>query len=768
MLRKLVRLLRPRGGWLLLTLLLATVVCLPLAIHDAKWLAGASSLVPVALLAAWLGYTFGHTPLPGWLVGALGILSGLEWSIWYIGRLAPSFGSIVNEVAHGLRWLQAGVYGQWGADLPFQRLVWGVSTRAFALYERLGSWLQASMTGTVSYDSVVLLLFVAIGTWWVSYFAGWQVARGRSALVALMPAGIAIVSNVSLTYGAGTWYLRGYLGGALALMACAYFERLQGQWERQGLDYSLELRQSTQLVGIALASALILVTMITPYVTWRQAVDFFWRYAYEPWNQVTQRLDRMFAGRNPIEAPAQRTGSGSGPSGDSHQLSGEPSLSEDIVFYVTTSDPAPLPPEVYMEFGEEPENPQHYWREMTYDTYTGRGWANSESRRTRRTASDLLVAPLFPHTLLTQTFELVTYSGGVAPAASQPLRLDRPYTAIERGDDDLAGLIVGERKYTIVSAIPAPTISELREAGTVYPPEIASRYLALPKIPERVRTLARDLTAEATTPYDKAAIIERHLRAFEYDLQIAAPPPGEDVVDYLLYKTRRGYCDYYATAMVVMLRAVGVPARYASGFAMGDYSFYSAAYVVRQRDAHAWAEVYFPGYGWIEFEPTPYRAAFSRPLGGAGSTSIFNLPRTRQTRRTLPLLSGLLLLVGSVVALGGIFWWTVRALRSRQDLTSARLARQVYGQMLRWAEWVRLGPAPGDTPLEFSERLGQMVEARAAWAKGAAEEAQIIGHTYVRARYSPAPLSAHDAGRALTAWSRLQRKLRWLLFWRRR
>ena len=128
-----------------------------------------------------------------------------------------------------------------------------------------------------------------------------------------------------------------------------------------------------------------------------------------------------------------------------------------------------------------------------------------------------------------------------------------------------------------------------------------------------MRGLAQQLTANAVTPYEKAKAIEAYLRTLPYDDAIAAPPAGVDPLEYFLFDIQRGYCDYYATAMAMMLRTVGVPARTASGYAEGLFDEESQSYYITQRDAHTWVEVFFPEYGWIEFEPTAGESPLDRP-----------------------------------------------------------------------------------------------------------------------------------------------------------
>ena len=760
---------RPRRGWLALTLVLGCALCLPLSLMDSRWLIGASTLVPVVLIAAWLGYACGGSPLPGWLVGFWGFVSGIEWALLTIGHLFPSLSLLARELGHAVTWLWSGLQGRWGAEWPFQSLVPDVWTRTTALSERLYAWWQAGLSDSVSRDSLILLLYAAIVAWWLCFFAGWQVARGRSALGALVPLGSALLANVALTHGLGVNYLRSFMGGALLLVVVVHYARLQEQWERERLDYSTDLQMSMRLSGVALAAAIAVVALLVPYFTWQQAVQTFWRYWSRPYSAFTQRLDRLFAGRNPVPKGAPSgPGAGLAQPDAAHNLGGPANLPGDLVFYVRTSDPAPLPPDVRMHGPKRDlEPPKHYWRTITYDVYTGRGWENSDSERETIEPGAPLVEPAYPHTVLTQTYELHLGAEGLAPAVHAPLQLDRGATLVQRAQGDLVGLLLDTAAYTVTSAVPSPTVDQLQRAGTDYPTEVAQRYLALPEIPQRVRDLALELTTQADTPYDKALAIQEHLRSYDYDLEIPAPPEGQDVADYLLFKTRRGYCDYYATAMVVLLRAAGVPARYASGYAMGTYDFTLRAYAVTARDGHAWVEVYFPTYGWIEFEPTPYRSAFTRPLGGP-EVAITPAPaRGTLAWRPSPLLTLVLVLVLAVLGLGGVLALTVRALRQRQGFSTRRLAIEVYERLLRAAERARLGPFRGDTPFEFSRRLGRSLEEWGEWADGAGQEIERISHAYVVARYASHSPSAHQAGRALEAWEKLRSKLRWARVWRR-
>jgi hypothetical protein len=165
-----------------------------------------------------------------------------------------------------------------------------------------------------------------------------------------------------------------------------------------------------------------------------------------------------------------------------------------------------------------------------------------------------------------------------------------------------------------VSSLSTADIEKLRGAGTAFPAWIRERYLQLPEnLPAFVRRQAQDIAGNLATPYDKAVTVEAWMRAnVVYDDQTPAPPQDQDGVGYIL-TVKRGYCDYYASAMVVMLRSLGVPARVAVGYTQGKYDPVSSLYHVTEKDSHSWVEVYFPLYGWIEFEPTASQPVIDRP-----------------------------------------------------------------------------------------------------------------------------------------------------------
>lgn len=161
-------------------------------------------------------------------------------------------------------------------------------------------------------------------------------------------------------------------------------------------------------------------------------------------------------------------------------------------------------------------------------------------------------------------------------------------------------------RYAGISRLPPRDAAKLRAAGTGYPGGITATYLQLPaRLDRRIPELAREITKNSATPFDKAQRIESYLRGgYAYTLKLTGKP-GQDPLAHFLFETRAGHCEYFASAMAIMLRTLGIPSREVNGFLPGEYNDLAGDYIVRASDAHSWVEVYFPGEGWHVFDPTP-------------------------------------------------------------------------------------------------------------------------------------------------------------------
>ena len=313
----------------------------------------------------------------------------------------------------------------------------------------------------------------------------------------------------------------------------------------------------------------------------------------------------------------------------------------------------------------------------------------------------------------------------------------------------------------------------------VYPTPIYQRYTQLPPtVSARTVELARSLAAGKSNAYDVAEAIESYLRShITYNEDIAQPRVA-DVVDYVLFERPEGYCTYYATSMAVLLRILGIPTRMVVGYFPAEYDETAGGYMYRDQNAHAWVEVFFPGYGWIPFEPTAARAPIQRgvvpgvegltgPVGPGGLPS--GLP-TDERRFLLPedfllpegagavgalgpasqeeatgwvtglRVAGLLLFVLISTGLGAWFWGT-------------RGLSPVGQLMLKVQRAARLAGLPCDATMTPHE----LAAAVAAAFPGNRHHLRLLADLYTRERYGGKPTTRRELDQAQRAW----RELRW-------
>ena len=228
---------------------------------------------------------------------------------------------------------------------------------------------------------------------------------------------------------------------------------------------------------------------------------------------------------------------------------------------------------------------------------------------------------------LRQNVVLEPLNVGALFGAGKLMQLWAPITKLqvfrEAGTIQSTGLS-GRTQYAVVSDVHVPSEEQLREdTSQIYPPEVVPRYLQLPgeqteggRLDGRIASLAHEIARGQPTVYDKVRAIETYLKTnYGYTLDLK-PARGEPLSEFL-FKSREGHCEYFATAMAIMVRMLGVPSRIVNGFQMGEYNEVSGLYTVRERDAHSWVEVYFPGNAaWVEFDPTPSAGINDYSRGG--------------------------------------------------------------------------------------------------------------------------------------------------------
>ncbi len=346
-----------------------------------------------------------------------------------------------------------------------------------------------------------------------------------------------------------------------------------------------------------------------------------------------------------------------------------------------------------------------YWRGRVFDRYTGHGWQLSVDYDPQRfvvvgrTAlgrdlREFAGNPEAEGTLLDQTFRLELVQGTTVYAAAEPVSIRTPYPHLERNALNCwDGIHRGPEttQYSVTSALPVANPDRLRKASTDYSPSTRRLFLSNAGSTDRVAELARRITAPYTNPFDKAMALERYLgEKYTYDLNAPPAPVGTDAVDHFLFSSGVGYCDVFASSMVVMCRHVGIPARLATGFLPGTYDASIRAFRVRDRDRHAWAEVYFPGCGWEQFDPTTWTVEaeeswWSRVTGNMRRTiaELFGGPTT--TPITI-----FILLACAAVAFGPQLRETLRA---RRTVGPSRLHAAAVGRYLAIRRTLRIdGP----------------------------------------------------------------------------
>ncbi|MGE5673379.1 MAG: DUF3488 and DUF4129 domain-containing transglutaminase family protein [Mycobacterium leprae] len=267
---------------------------------------------------------------------------------------------------------------------------------------------------------------------------------------------------------------------------------------------------------------------------------------------------------------------------------------------------------------DQPLQETLYLRGNTFTEYTGRVWERGEIPIVNMGSDDSVAVQNTTDMLsryLTLQISHDLSLGYTLFSTLEPLRVQNALGTLRTdADGNLWSDRVVRRNspYEVTARVPEYSAEQIRLLGTGAPQESDQIYLAVPSMtPARVKELATKLTAMDQSSYDKALTLERYLRQFPYDLNASSPPGGRDFVDYFLFDAQRGYCIYSASAMTVMLRELGIPARLVQGFgipAAAEYTKRSdgrVTYAVKNAFAHAWVEAKFPGYGWVTFDPTP-------------------------------------------------------------------------------------------------------------------------------------------------------------------
>lgn len=324
--------------------------------------------------------------------------------------------------------------------------------------------------------------------------------------------------------------------------------------------------------------------------------------------------------------------------------------------------------------------------------------------------------------------------------------------------------------YQVLSLVQTPNIEELRQAGRSYPSRISDQYLQIPDgFPSRVRELAEGV-AGAGAPYDQVKNIETYLFGYPLDFGEKDVPPGRDTVDHFLFDAKRGPFDYHASAMVMMLRSVGIPSRLAVGFLIdeGDKDQNTGLYTVRDRNAYSWVEVYFPGSGWRSFDPAGSSLQDTRIIPSAAfpDPTLFleGFIDPGEVPEVAPSDHAASQTVTDPTAVSAFHWyfvWTPLAVIAfvlalsgsimvgwRQSVTGLPYAQQVWEKTVRLSIWAGHAPNPGQTPAEFTAQLARKFRG--------VPDLPFLALVYNRSRFGRRDLSEQDSQRLQRIWPHLR------------
>jgi transglutaminase-like putative cysteine protease len=394
------------------------------------------------------------------------------------------------------------------------------------------------------------------------------------------------------------------------------------------------------------------------------------------------------------------------------QLSGDPSgatssvdlhfrgrLGDSPVMYVRTAAPA-------------------YWRGLVFDTYQGGVWTTSKHgyRSLQPYILPRFLPPAPPNNLGTfvQVFRVLRPLPGVISAAYPIESLYAPVTGLREdayGTFFTPDLLRPGQTYSVVSYLPNLSATELQtEPVLTVRPDVDPAYLDAGGLSQQARDLAATAVAGHTgAEFDEVMALTNYLQSnFRYSQQLGHVPPGRDPVDWFLFDVKIGYCEQFATAETLMLRSLGIPARLATGYSTGSYDPVLDQSVVRERDAHAWVEVWFPNHGWVPVDPSPGYSALAAtqfPSHWAAGGIARLIPHLEIGAPLAAI--GSLGLLGAIppavaIALLVVFAWAW--LRTRRRTRQAK-APPGQSELLRLYERIqrKLGRrrAPPETPLEY-------------------------------------------------------------------
>jgi transglutaminase-like putative cysteine protease len=503
----------------------------------------------------------------------------------------------------------------------------------------------------------------------------------------------------------------------------------------------------------------------------------------DPGNFANQNFDPN--NRGIINPGYVREGNQNGGGGSTGQGRGRGSGEMDDTFYYGFSSQmnqnlrGELKPKVVMRVRSQAPG---FWRVLAFDRYTGQGWEMSREnkvlnvRRPEWSYRFFLSMPSFRGETkqVIQTYTVVSELPNLIPALAYPQQLYFPSPEIEvdvEGSLRSPAALLEDLTYTVVSEVPYRNRSVLQKASADYPKSITNYYLDVPpKIADKVRQRTEELLATSpkpiTSPYEKALYLTQ---ALKQRYSIPEDPFGlpylaenEDLVEAFLFKHNGGYPDHFSTVLTIMLRSIGIPARLVAGFATGEFNPFTGFYIVKNTDAYAMTEVYFPKHGWYTFDPIPGHELFPQSVEESQTFGVLRqfwqwvagwLPSPVTSwigsvwNLIIRLLARVIVFVWGIVSngwvgaftglilaialgfLGWLGWNQWRTWRYRRWLARLPQMESLYQQMLKVLGTQGYAKHPAQTPLEYAKTMHQHQPVNSA------QVIDEISQAYVRWRY---------------------------------
>jgi transglutaminase-like putative cysteine protease len=617
-------------------------------------------------------------------------------------------------------------------------------------------WVGKAVTQGSSRDGLIFVIHTSFVFWLLGTTAAWFTFRGARVWTVVLPSGLVLLSAVYYYYGPKplVGYLALYTLVALVFIARSHLVTQEKQWHSGLVRYEKGIRISFLQASVIAAVLTLGIAWILPAapasaavgnVLGESGVQKTWEGFQANWTRLFSSLRSYGSGTNDLYRGTLALG-------------GPRTVGDNLIMDVVVSDRLPFV----------------YWQAVAYDTYFDGAWSIAESEKNLHLPDE---GPLdIPNYALreevNQTF--INYIPNAGTIYSAPEISGSNRQIFVNQSIDGAGkanvYMVQSRfvmrqgdRYEATSSYSVADATSLRGASQEYPEWINEQYLQMPEsiTPETVE-LATELTAGLNNPFDKAVAIRDYLREnITYNDQIDAPPEIEEPIHYILFDLQEAYCTYYASAMIMMLRSQGIPSRFVSGYAQGEWVEEAYTYRVRSLDSHSWVEAYFPGYGWIQFEPTAALPIGDRPetIGNPGDPfgedGFFGPedPRPFDERnlgeeiddfdRLAELLAGeeeeelaaaaaanrtrAFRIVAAVVLVIAAIAVTFIATRINNRVESS--VERSYGRLANWGRWFGVIVRPAHTPYERANMLATAVPE-------GKEPLRSLTHQYVRQIFS--------------------------------